>query len=130
VSSRLTGRCNCGAVSFVGEGPFRPAKACHCKTCRRQSGHYVAATETAWSKLTISGDERIVWFSATQHARRGFCPRCGTHLFWRRTGSDRVSIWMGCLDEPTSLRLADHIFVGEKGDYYSIDDGLPQALAR
>jgi hypothetical protein len=117
-------------VSFAAEGPFRPAKACHCRTCRRQSGHYVAATETTWSKLTISGDERIVWFSATPHARRGFCPRCGTHLFWRRTGSASVSIWMGCLDEPTGLRLADHIFVGEKGDHYSIDDGLPQTLAR
>ena len=34
---------------------------------------------------------------------------------------------MGCLDEPTGLELADHIFVSEKGDYYDITDGLPQA---
>ena len=123
---KLTGRCNCGAVSFVATGPFRPAKACHCKSCRRQSGHYVAATETDFSRLTLSGEAAIRWFSATEHARRGFCPICGAHLFWQRTGSDRISIWMGCLDEPTGLRLADHIYVSEKGDYYDLTDGLPQ----
>ena len=33
---------------------------------------------------------------------------------------------MGCIDDPTGLKLADHIYVGEKGDYYEIADGLPQ----
>ena len=124
--ARLTGRCNCDAVSFVAMGPFRPAKACHCKSCRRQSGHYIAATETDYAKLTISDEAAIRWYSATEHARRGFCPICGGHLFWQRTGSARISIWMGCLDEPTGLSLADHIYVSEKGDYYELTDGLPQ----
>jgi hypothetical protein len=126
--AKLTGRCNCGAVTFAAVGPFRPAKACHCKSCRRQSGHYVAATETDWASLTLADAGTLTWFAATDAARRGFCRTCGAHLFWQRSGSDRVSIWMGCLDEPTGLRLADHIFVGEKGDYYEIADGLPQRL--
>jgi hypothetical protein len=33
---------------------------------------------------------------------------------------------MGALDTPTGTRLAIHIFVAEKGDYYDIADGLPQ----
>ena len=126
---RLSGRCNCGAVKFVATGPFRPGKACHCKTCRRQSGHYVAATQIDRDKVEISGGDALSWFSATSHARRGFCRICGTHLFWEPAGSARLSIWMGCLDEPTGIRLADHIFVAEKGDYYEIADGLPQTLA-
>jgi hypothetical protein len=115
-------------VTFVAAGPFRPAKACHCKSCRRQSGHYIAATESGWGDVTISEAGALNWYSATDAARRGFCRICGAHLFWQRTGSDQVSIWMGCLDEPTGLRLADHIFVGEKGDYYEVTDGLPQRL--
>jgi hypothetical protein len=99
----------------VATGPFRPAKACHCKTCRRQSGHHVAATQIARDGLTLSGAEAIAWYSASEQARRGFCRVCGAHLFWERAGSDRISIFMGCLDEPTGIRLADHIFVGEKG---------------
>lgn len=125
---RLSGRCNCGAVSFVARGPFRPAKACHCKTCRRQSGHHVAATQTDRAGIEISGEAMLTWFAASDHARRGFCRVCGAHLFWERAGSKRISICMGCLDEPTGIRLADHIFVAEKGDYYEINDGLPQAL--
>ena len=27
---------------------------------------------------------------------------------------------------PTGLRLTEHIFVGEKGDYYELSDGLLQ----
>ena len=125
---QLSGRCNCGAVSFVAAGPFRPAKACHCRTCRRQSGHFIAATQIDRSGLSVSGEDFLAWYSATPHARRGFCRVCGAHLFWEPAGSTRISIFMGCLDEPTGLRLADHIFVAEKGDYYEILDGLPQAL--
>jgi hypothetical protein len=33
---------------------------------------------------------------------------------------------MGALDQPTQLKLARHIFVADKGDYYDITDELPQ----
>jgi hypothetical protein len=127
-SGQLTGRCNCGAVRFVATGPFRPAKACHCRTCRRQSGHFIAATQIDRNGLALTGADAVAWYSSTARARRGFCRLCGTHLFWEPAGSPRVSIWMGCLDEPTGIRLAEHIFVAEQGDYYDIIDGLPQAL--
>lgn len=123
---RLTGRCNCGAVSFVAAGPFRDAIACHCKSCRRQTSHYLAATQVDRAGLEISGTDEITWFAATPTAERGFCRRCGTTLFWQPAGSDRISIGMGCLDEPTGIALSHHIFVREKGDYYGIADGLPQ----
>ena len=127
MQAQLTGRCNCGAVSFVARGPFRPAKGCHCKTCRRQSGHFLAATQINKADLSITGEASLTWFPASVKAVRGFCRMCGAHLFWQTHRSDRVSILMGCLDEPTGLALADHIFVDEKGDYYEITDGLPQA---
>ena len=127
-STELTGRCNCGAVRFAAAGPFRPAKACHCKTCRRQSSHYLAATEVRRENLAVSEGGTLTWFSASDIARRGFCGTCGVHLFWERHGSGRISILMGCIDEPTGLRLADHIFFGEKGDYYEVADGLPQRV--
>lgn len=126
-ASRLTGRCNCGAVKFTAEGPFRPPRACHCKSCRRQSGHYLVATQTDQAGLSVTGEAMLSWFAASEHASRGFCKVCGAHLFWAPVDGERVSIFMGCIDEPTGLTLADHIFVREKGDYYEITDGLPQA---
>ena len=32
----------------------------------------------------------------------------------------------GAFNQPTGLEGAFHIFVEDKGDYYEIDDGLPQ----
>jgi len=123
---KLTGRCNCGAVTFSASGPFRPSSACHCKSCRRQTGHYTVATKVRRADLDVSGETAMTWYAATAEAQRGFCASCGAHLFWRENGADTVWIKAGCLDEPTGLVLAGHIFVSEKGDYYDITDGLPQ----
>ncbi|KIN63152.1 Glutathione-dependent formaldehyde-activating GFA [Sulfitobacter noctilucicola] len=32
----------------------------------------------------------------------------------------------GTLDAPTGIATEKHIFVADKGDYYTIADGLPQ----
>ncbi len=39
---------------------------------------------------------------------------------------DVISVAAGALESPTGLRMARHIFVADKGDYYDIADGLPQ----
>jgi len=104
---------------------MRPVVACHCVECRRATGHHVAATAAPRDSVTIAGEVR--WFVSSPGVRRGFCPVCGSNLFWDRTGSERIAIFAGSLDPPTDLRLVGHIFVAEKGDYYEITDGLPQA---
>jgi hypothetical protein len=37
-----------------------------------------------------------------------------------------VSVLAGSFDQPSGLEGASHIFVADKGDYYTIADGLPQ----
>ncbi len=123
-----TGGCLCGAVRYRVAGPLRDVVACHCTQCRRGSGHHVAATAARRSDLHVEGEPR--WFASSEGARRGFCPTCGSNLFWERQGAERISIWAGSLDAPTGLEMRGHIFVADKGDYYEIADGLPQAPAR
>ncbi len=78
------------------------------------------------ASLTIHGADRITWFRSSERVRRGFCSVCGSALFWDPVHKDRIGIAMGAFDTPTHTRLAIHIFVAEKGDYYDIADGLPQ----
>lgn len=120
----IAGRCLCGAVRFEADAVARDPVACHCSQCRRQSGHVWASVPVAGGALRIAGEPH--WFEASPEARRGFCPTCGSVLFWQARGADEVSVAMGALDAPTALRLARHIFVESKGDYYEIGDGLPQ----
>ena len=121
-----TGSCLCGAVRFRTRGKLRGVIYCHCSQCRKQSGHFYAATSIADDALSVEGGEAITWYAATGDARRGFCRTCGSALFWKATGSDKTSILAGAFDVPSGLHGERHIFVAAKGDYYAISDDLPQ----
>lgn len=121
-SCDLTGGCLCGAVRFRGTVVGEAAR-CHCEQCRRWSGDTWASVELAAPK--IAGDS-LRWYRSSDLAERGLCVECGSSLFWRHVGSDRVAAAMGCIDAPTGMALSRHIFTAFKGDYYQITDGLPQ----
>ena len=121
-----SGHCLCGAVRFRTSGKLRDVIACHCSQCRRQTGHFYAATNVQDSGLSVEGGENVTWYRASDTARRGFCRTCGSALFWKGDGSDYTSIMAGTFDQPTGLRIGVHIFCADKGDYYEIDDGVPQ----
>lgn len=121
-----SGSCLCGSVRFRTKGPLRGVVYCHCTQCRRQTGHFVAATASRDADISIEGADMLAWYGASQSARRGFCRNCGSVLFWKHGELDTTSIMAGSFDKPTGLSAESHIFVGDKGDYYSIDDGLPQ----
>lgn len=121
------GGCLCGGVRYRVTGPLRAPLACHCGQCRRQSGHHVVATQAKKSDLILERAETLAWFESSPGIKRGFCSRCGSLLFWQREADERVAIMVGGLDQPTGLKLAGHIFIADKGDYYELpDDGLPR----
>jgi hypothetical protein len=121
------GSCLCGAVRFEAATAPPSPDACHCTQCRKQSGHYWASGDVPRDELTIEGADNVTWYASSEKVRRGFCSTCGSVLFWDAVGRARIAVAMGAFDGPTGARLAHHIFVAEKGDYYDIADGLPQA---
>jgi len=125
MTETLSGSCLCGAVTYRANGPVRPIVGCHCVQCRKTSGHYVAATSARREDLLVEGEVR--WYASSPEARRGFCPTCGSSLFWDPVEGDEVAIHAGTLDGTTGLSLAGHIFTAYKGDYYPINDPVPQA---
>ena len=126
MSELHTGACLCGAVKFRVDGPLREVVFCHCGQCRRQTGLYYASTNAADADLTIEGDDNITWYASSEHGRRGFCHHCGSALFWKYEGQDYTSIQAGSLDMPSRLTRGYHIFCADKGDFYEIEDALPQ----
>lgn len=38
----LSGKCLCELITFEITGPPRPVINCHCSTCRRHPGHFIA----------------------------------------------------------------------------------------
>lgn len=125
----LHGSCLCGAVQIEVEGGLeRAPQACHCTQCRKQTGHYLVAVNVHRDKLTVRGEDKLTWYRSSENFDRGFCSICGSTLLWKPEidGYEYTSVAMGAFDDPTGARISKHIFVADKGDYYDIDDGLPQ----
>lgn len=121
-----SGACLCGAVRFRTKGRLRGVIYCHCSQCRKQTGHYLASTNLKDEAIVIEGGDNVTWYAASAFARRGFCRICGSLLFWKHLDFGEISVMAGAFDKPTGLHGEAHIFVPDKGDYYTIDDGLPQ----
>jgi hypothetical protein len=86
-------------------------------------------TAIAREDLVIDGASHLRWHtSATGDAgaRRGFCGRCGSSLFWDAPDRSTISISAGTLDGASGLRTMGHIYVSQAGDYYEVPaDGTP-----
>ena len=131
VAVTAKGSCNCGGVTYTVTGPLREVIACHCTQCRKQSGHFYAATNVANGDLQIEESGALKWYAASPEAQRGFCRECGSALFWKPVDGTHTSILVGTLDgDAGGVKLDRHIFVADKGDYYEISDDLPQAEGR
>ena len=121
----MNGSCLCGAVTFEVTGMAKGFSCCHCRQCRKQSGNVWASAHVIDTDLTITGEVR--WYQSSEKARRGFCPTCGSFLFWKHADDDHTSFSLGSVDGPVGAKLEKHIFTAEKGDYYDIADGVPQS---
>lgn len=127
---RATGRCLCGAVAYEVYGSLRDILLCHCEECRRWSGYLGAFTATSREHLVVGDEGPLRWIESPRsdrRARRGFCGKCGSSLFWQPAEGERVHIAVGTLDRPTGLRIAGHWYAHHAGDYDVLpEDGFPR----
>ncbi len=123
----LTGHCLCGAVHYEFHAAPKSLTVCHCGMCRRWHGALGAYANGNARDYRIQGAEHIRWYQSSEDAERGFCGRCGSKLFWREKGGrGGMDATAGSLDQPTGLTTTAHIWVAHKGDYYRIEDDVPQ----
>jgi hypothetical protein len=119
------GRCECGGVDFVVDGPLADVLNCHCHRCRRFTGHHMAAARASQADLRFASDATLRWWSPDGTVQYGFCGVCGASLFWRRAlDAPNVSIGVGTLDQPTGLRTVAEWWVSEHGDYHTPEPGV------
>ena len=72
------------------------------------------------TSVTFKGEDAITRFASSAWAERGFCHRCGTHLFYQYMETGEYFVPAGIFSDD-SLTLASEIFVDEKGSYYQLD---------
>ena len=120
------GGCHCGAVRYRFEGPIHYNALCHCEDCRRTSGAPVVSwclIET--DQLQVTGLTRS--YASSPQARRSFCPKCGTSLFYTNPTlfPGQTDVQSATLDNPNALPLDCQVQVAERISWMVGLDDLP-----
>ena len=118
------GQCQCGAVTFNADEVELEFSACHCRMCQRLSGGIFLTTTVRG--IRFNGEEHISIYRGSDWAERGFCGKCGSHLFYRMLKSDEYEVCVGTFDDQTDLVLAAEIFVDRKPDGYALAGEHPR----
>jgi hypothetical protein len=121
-----TGGCLCGGVRYKIVGDLAQPIACHCSQCGRTSGNFAVMSRCKSQDIELVSGGTLSWYQSSSSVRRGFCSQCGGNLFWRAAPGTETYVTAGSLDQPTNLKLSEHIYTGSKSDYYDIVDNLPQ----
>ena len=126
------GSCLCGAVKYCVSGELKAVTHCHCSQCRKSHGAafatYGSAPASALSIVT--GAETLKGYSSSEGVLRQFCSNCGSSLFWsdsKSSFSRWISIALGTLDTPFTVRKQKHSCVGSKASWYEIADSHPRS---
>jgi hypothetical protein len=114
----IKGSCLCDAVSVEINQRPETFTVCHCQSCRKWSGG-VPMSINGGEHLKFSGEDFIERYSSSDWAERGFCKKCGTHLFFRLKKTDHYFLLAGLFGNAISPKFDLQEFIDEKPEYYS-----------
>ena len=119
-SIELKGHCLCGSVRVSVKSAKKSVGACHCGMCRRWTGGPFLAVDCG-TEVTLEGEDHVSVFDSSAWAQRGFCSRCGSHLFYRIKQNQQYHMPAGLFEhEDRDQFVLDHqVFIDEKPAYYS-----------
>ena len=118
--------CLCGGVQLKIKGSLRDVLNCHCYQCMKTHGNYAAYTRALEEDIKFIKKRTLKWFRSSKKAKRGFCKKCGSSMFFKFLGNNSISISAGTFSNPTKLKAKKNIFVKGKLDYYNLDNRLPK----
>lgn len=113
----VKGKCLCGSVEVTVTNASSDIGACHCGMCRKWSGGPLLAVDCG-TDVTISGNDNVSTFQASEWAQRGFCKQCGTHLFYKLIANGQYMMPAGLFEGSPEFNFDHQIFIEEKPGYY------------
>jgi hypothetical protein len=110
----MTGKCQCGKLSYSANAEPALVCVCHCKSCQRQTG-------TAFATLVFIPNETFKMEGETRTftkpggsgkpVKRSFCPQCGSTVVWdAAVAPNMVLIPSGTLDDTSFIKPTRNLF--------------------
>lgn len=125
--STRTGGCLCGAVRWELAPVALSVANCHCRLCQRAVGAAVVAWTTAPAAALTLLRAPPAWYPSSAAAERGFCPTCGTSLFFRARGAPEgpIDLTVASFDHPEDLAPTMEIWTESRQDWVPLLPGVP-----
>lgn len=111
------GSCLCGATGINAKNVSKNVGACHCSMCRKWAGGPLLAVDCG-TDVSFEGEENISVFDSSEWAERGFCNKCGSHLFYRLKDSKQYIMPVGLFEDDRMFVFDHQIFIDEKPSFY------------
>ena len=111
------GSCLCGVVRIKVTNVNKNIGACHCGMCRKWGGGPLMAVDCG-TNVSFEGEENISVYNSSEWADRGFCNKCGSHLFYRLKEKKQYIMPVGLFDNDKYLVFGHQIFVDKKPSFY------------
>ena len=97
------GGCQCGRIRYRAQGKRDRASVCYCRMCQKASGGpFMAFVRFPADRVHWSHPPDV--FASSNAVERGFCATCGTPLSYRQVSGPNISLTLGSLDDPESVR--------------------------
>lgn len=117
-SKAMKASCLCGLVKLTVVPESHQIGACHCGMCRTWGGGPLLAVECG-SDVEVHGAEHVTTYDSSDWAERGFCSKCGTHLFYRFKRQNQYVLPAGLFEDQTGFVFEEQIFIDRKPNYYT-----------
>jgi len=115
---RKTASCLCGSVRITAINPSNKVGACHCGMCRKWGGGPYMEIDCG-TDITFKGEENITVYDSSSWAERGFCKKCGSHLFYRLKETGQHMVAVGLFDDQAHFVFETQVFIDKKPSFYS-----------
>ena len=106
--------CLCGSVIVTAQLARHHFTACHCTMCRKWGGLWMAVE---CDSVSFEGKDAITTYNSSEMADRGFCSKCGTHLFFKSKWNGKYYLPVGLFDDIEDFVLKREIFYDTKPYY-------------
>ena len=81
--AEIKGHCLCGAVQVTAQTDNPKLRACHCDMCRQHTSGAFFSIKTVTGSEVVTGTFQT--YQSSEWAERGFCPTCGSTLWYGTT---------------------------------------------
>ncbi len=121
----LSGNCMCGAVTWRYSGETTRNLVCHCADCQR-------ATSSPFTAFLGMNPEQLHWNGKIEHyesspgTHRGFCPSCGTRLYFRsEKWPEETHVHAATLTNPNEYRPDAQVVMRSRASWLASLKSIP-----